>query len=146
MKRGGPLKRHTRLRQRRATPRRSGRVRDRDYLLAVKELPCCLRPDDIRVMSREPTWESIRGARLLSDYVRGMIGPCDGPTEADHAGVRPVGRKADDDTAIPLCRRHHRERTDYTGVFGMFNAALMRNWCDMAIAATRARLGWKEAA
>src|SRR4051812_40559530 len=91
-----PLRRKTRLRQKRATPRRSGRVRDRDYLLAVKTLPC---------MFATAAWGP----------------PCKGPIEADHAGQRPFGRKCNDDEAVPLCQKHHRERTDYTGPFAGFD-------------------------
>jgi hypothetical protein len=39
--------------------------------------------------------------------MRGVWGTCNGPVEADHAGPRPVGRKAHDSTCIPLCRQHH---------------------------------------
>lgn len=127
-----PLKRRKPMRQKRSRPRRSGRVRDRAYLLAVKGLPCCLVG----------------------------TGDCSGPIEADHAGRRPLGRKCNDDEAIPLCRKHHRDRTDALGFFrGMFivvDAAIgppaitltgfMREWCDRRIAETRARLGYGRAA
>lgn len=45
------------------------------------------------------------------------ITPCSGHVEADHLGARAVGRKADDRTCAPLCRQHHRERTDHHGAF-----------------------------
>jgi hypothetical protein len=56
------------------------RERHTDYMLWVKRQPCLMR----RV------W-----------------GTCTGPVEADHAGRRPVGRKAHDSTCIPLCLYHH---------------------------------------
>lgn len=113
-----PLERSTPLPRRRATPRRSDRQRDRAYLLRVKGLPCLL----------------------------DGTGCCWGSIEADHAGPRPYGRKADDSTAIPLCTQHHRERTDYSGFFAGFTAVEMRVWCDRAIEETRATLEWKECA
>lgn len=84
MKRSAPLQRRTRLRPRRATQRRSERVRDRAYMAWVRERPCVLVG----------------------------TGECAGRTEAHHAGGRPLGRKADDDTTIPLCRHHHARITD----------------------------------
>lgn len=122
-----PLRRKARIRSRRSTPRRSGRVRDRNYLLAVKELPCCL----------------------------AGLGNCSGPIEADHAGRRPLGRKCSDDEAIPLCQKHHRERTDGYGFFLNASATTpdgpvpmsgwQREWCDRRIAETQARLGRRAA-
>jgi hypothetical protein len=129
-----PLRRKTRIKAKRSTPRRSGRVRDRRYLLAVKELPCCL-------------------ALLMN---------CDGPVHAHHAGARPLGRKADDSTAIPLCAAHHQALHDGGLLFGVevvgflatspnrewrtrFNMSA-RDWQDRMITETRAALGWREAA
>lgn len=111
--RSTPLRRKKRMNQKRAKPRRSGRVMDWSYLQAVRELPC-----------------------LLQD-----VGGCIGATEADHAGERPLGRKASDDTAIPLCRLHHWARTDYSGPFYGLDARGMRLVLVTAIAETRARLG-----
>jgi hypothetical protein len=42
---------------------------------------------------------------------------CGGPVEAHHAGERAFGRKAADDTCVPLCVRHHREYHDVRGFF-----------------------------
>jgi hypothetical protein len=81
-----PLRRRTRLAPTRSWPRRTersayrGRERDVDYMLWVKRLPCLM---------------------------RGIWGTCSGPVEADHAGLRGVGRKSHDSTCIPLCRYHH---------------------------------------
>jgi hypothetical protein len=122
MKRSGPIKRRTWMRRKRATPRKSGRVRDRAYLLAVRELPCCV-PTAVFFRKGEP-----------SHYDHG------GPVEADHAGARPLGRKCDDNETIPICRDHHRQRTDYSGWFQYFRAADMRAWCDAKIVETQARV------
>jgi hypothetical protein len=110
--------RRTRLKSKRATPRRSSRVRDEAWLAEVRRLPCCA-PFAYPLAMVDP-WT-----------------PCRGRVEADHAGARPLGRKASDDTAIPLCQRHHRERTDYSGHFKGWDAARMREWCDWKIAETQ---------
>jgi hypothetical protein len=60
---------------------------------------------------------------------------CYGPVEADHAGRRGIGQKADDTTCIPLCRRHHGERGSFT--FRLFDQERMRAWLDSVIQATR---------
>lgn len=98
-----PLKRKTRLKQRatrRPDKRSAYRSRERDtaFMLWVKTLPCM--------------------AEKLS--------PCGGVIEADHTGGRGIGRKADDRTCIPLCTRHHRERTDWTGPFKTWSQEEMR--------------------
>ena len=103
------------LRRRRATPRRSERVLDADYLARVRELPCC--------------------ARTLGD----MFG-CRGRIEVDHAGRKPAGRKCSDDETVPMCSLHHSERHTFIGLFGGWSRAQMRAWLDEQIAATRAHL------
>ncbi len=109
-----PLKRKTRLKPKRSTPRKSGRVRDEAYLDAVRALPC---------------------------YVCGW----EAPSDPDHQGEHPYGRKANDDTAVPMCRPCHSKRTDgYIPFLGegwiRVNKGSMRAWCDVAIAATRAKV------
>lgn len=81
------------------------------------------RPRDIAYM----TW--VRQQSCHADWMSG----CSGNVEADHAGHRGVGRKATDDTCIPLCQRHHRQRTDFSGPFKGWNKAMMRGWLDGAI-------------
>jgi len=66
------------------------RERDTDRMVWIKSQPCCAPLIAAR-------------ATLPVDF-----GPCDGVVEADHAGARGLGRKAGDDTCIPLCVRHHR--------------------------------------
>lgn len=101
-KRTAWLSRDKRVNPRRATARRSDRVRDIEFLSWVHTRPCC--------------------AIGLNGHV------CDGPIEADHVGPRPMGRKADDRTCIALCRLAHRQRTDFSGVFRDFDQARMRRW------------------
>jgi hypothetical protein len=117
MKRGGFLNRKTRIKQRRAQRRRSGRRIDRLFLAAVRAMPasnCC---------------------------ARGMGTECGRRITADHMGERPKGRKADDDTACPMCVQHHQERTDYHGAFWTFTKDEMREWCDQQIKRTRIEVG-----
>jgi hypothetical protein len=62
---------------------------------------------------------------------------CDGPMEADHAGARPLGRKASDTTCIPLCRLAHRQRTDFSGPFRSWDKDRMRDWLATKIEETQ---------
>lgn len=115
------------LRARRPEIRRSERVRDPAYMELVRALPCAL------------SWLSaLEGAPA--------IWACLGPVEADHAGPRPLGRKCHDRETIPLCSRHHRQRTDYRGYFRGWDGARMRQWCDEQIANARAKVERLEAA
>ena len=94
----------------------SERERDLAFMGWVKTLPCCLRRE--------------RDA-----------GPCSSGgrtwSEADHAGERAGFRRADDDTCIPLCSRHHMDRTIRRGYFAGRPWAWMRAWCDEQIAYTQ---------
>lgn len=56
------------------------------------------------------------------------VGGCEGVVEADHAGDRGVGQKAPDRTCVPLCTRHHWERTNMKGYFKAYDAPMMRDW------------------
>lgn len=115
MQRSKPIRRYSWMRRRRPEPRRSERARDVDFMLRVKTLPCL--------------------ARDLSE--------CSGPTEADHAGRRPMGRKCSDRETVPLCSLHHRQRTDFSGPFKSWNGLQMRAWLDEAILTTQLRLSLK---
>jgi hypothetical protein len=59
--------------------RRRNRVNDPQYLKWIRSLVCV-------IVSRK----------------------CRGFVEAHHAGIRGLGQRAEDNTAIPLCVRHHR--------------------------------------
>lgn len=61
---------------------------------------------------------------------------CSGPVEADHCGDRGLGQKSLDRDCVPLCTKHHRERTDVTGYFAGYDAATMRVWRHQAIDVT----------
>jgi hypothetical protein len=113
--RSTPLERGAPLRARRARPRRSERERDLPYLADVHRVGCYARV-------------SVTGHR------------CDGPLEADHGGHRAAGRKANDDTCIALCRKAHRQRTDFAGPFRHLDQDAMRRWLDSGIQWTRAQV------
>ena len=122
MRRKTPLRSRTplqRSRLRRKTPLRSrprnpskyrSRERDTEYMLWVRRQPCA--------------------ARALDPN-------CDGHVQADHAGRRSIGRKADDRSCIPLCQKHHTQRASFHGVFRSWSQATMRAWLQMTAAETR---------
>ncbi len=131
MKRSGYIKRGKPPRQRRETPRKSGRVRSLEYMTAVAGLGCCA---DLAAKVR------LRGSPLLGSVV--VI--CLGRVEVDHAGRRGMGQKCSDFETIPLCSKHHRERTDFSGDFKYFDQATMRDFLEEAIARTQRALGYPE--
>jgi hypothetical protein len=116
LRRKTPLERGARPSPRRKKPRRSGRKLDPIFLEIARTLPC------------------------LAIEIDGHS--CWGPTDPDHLGPHPLGRKADDDTAAPLCRGAHTERTDYpgpsSGIFRGWSGERMLAWKGYAIAKTRA--------
>lgn len=126
MKRGAPLKRSTPLRRKtrlraRGNTSYARRPRDFVYMGKVARLPCVVRK-----------WP---GA---------FVTTCAGRVQVDHAGDRPFHRRAPDDTSIPICTKHHGERTDYRGTFKGFDAGLMRAFCDWAIKQTQKEVAYGE--
>lgn len=95
-----PRKAIVNARRNKKTTSYSRRERGWDYMEWVKGLPCLLAAG----------------------------GGCAGMIEADHAGDRGLGQKSKDAECIPLCSRHHRDRTDRQGMFGSFDAQNMRDW------------------
>lgn len=140
VKRGKPLARKTPMK--RSPMRRSGRkskykrrARDVDFMLWVKKQPCA-----VRAMMRPRT-----PARVVSlpaaigtahDTVVALL--CYGRVQADHAGRRGIGQKADDKTCIPLCEKHHAARNDFTGMFKTWDQAMMRTWLAKQVEETQA--------
>lgn len=57
-------------------------------------------------------------------------GPCTRGwcVEADHAGDRGYSQKSHDRETIPLCRKHHRDRTESDGYFRGWSKARKREW------------------
>ena len=104
-----PLKRRTPLKPRRSRPRR-GPARHPAYLAWVRTLKCAA--------------------------PQGPHG-CRGPIEAHHAGPRGLGQKADDHTAIAMCRYHHRCWHDGRGVFVGWDRQLRAAWVEVVIGETQ---------
>lgn len=87
------------------------RPRDFAFMMFVKTLPCMWRD----------------------------LGGCAGPIEADHAGRRGLGQKAPDNTCVPACQHHHRQRTDHSGPFRAMTREQIRVRLDREIEATQQR-------
>ena len=111
-----PLRRKTPLRSYSRTKKYRRRERDLEYMGAVRRLPCA-----VRTYILHPT-------------------PCSGRVQVDHAGEHGLGQKSDDKDTLPLCERHHRNRTDYTGPFKDWDGKRMRAWCNEVIVCIRARV------
>lgn len=117
LRRKSPLRRKTRLRSRGDNGYRN-RSRDWAYMAWVRHQPCAV--------SHTGSW----------------LSPCQGRVEADHAGKKPAGwRKAPDRTCIPLCKKHHRQRDTFAGIFRDWTGEMMREWLDGVIAQTQAEYG-----
>lgn len=114
MKRSAPLRRTTPIRRRPARRPSAYRTRERDFEFMgwVRRQPCI-----VRAIPPDPN----------------RLTPCGGFVEADHLGARPLGRKADDRTCAPLCRQHHRERSDHSGAFRNLVQAELRAWRALAL-------------
>ncbi len=113
-----PLKRsngpkRTRMKPGKHKSKYAMRERDYEFMAFVRSLPCIL-------------------AGL------GLLSPCSGVVEADHAGERGAGQKATDNTCIPLCKRHHWDRHNAGGFFRGGVKGWKRVWCQKAIAKTQA--------
>lgn len=93
------------------------RPRDTAYMMFAKSLLCAV----------EEEWPCFPARPSL----------CSGVIEADHAGERGLGRKADDRTCIPMCTGHHRERHDHAGTFRHLTRDEARSWRERAIARTQ---------
>jgi hypothetical protein len=67
-------------------------------------------------------------------------GTCEGRIHAHHAGRKPgVGLKSNDDTAVPLCDKHHREWHGGSGVFRGLNKLARFSVAEHWVFSTRAR-------
>lgn len=136
MKRGRPLKRGKPLRRKawlraRSNSKYRNRPRDVDRMLWTKKQPCVCRllpPGDFAIAARAA------GVAI-------KVTPCTGRVEADHLGQRALGHKAGDDTVAPMCRNHHRERTDHTGAFRHLTRDEGRAW--RAAALDHTQTAWR---
>ena len=131
LKRSASLKRKTRLRARSKTKKYRRRPRDLEHMRKVRKLACIVR-----------TWLKFWpdfGTALHELATRTAAGwtQCTGRVEADHMGPRAKGQIADDKTTVPCCKQHHRERTDFTGMFRSWTQEEMRIFTAWAIATTQ---------
>lgn len=85
---------------------------------------------------RHRNWDYMAFVRRQPCAARSLDGACDGRVQADHAGRRGMGQKADDRTCIPLCRRHHQCRGDFAGPFKGWNQDQMRQWLERMVIKT----------
>ena len=127
-----PLLRRTPLRRARfmrSTRKSKYRRRERDFerMLWTKRRPCM-------VAELPPFW-FMAVAKVIGLTV---VTACSGPVEADHMGERGMGQKASDDTCVPMCQGHHRERHDHAGTFRPLVKAELRAWRAQAIERTQA--------
>lgn len=116
-----PLRRRKPMVKRR--PRRLSKAgSDPAYLAWVRTQRCCV--FRICVLPGMGTYLNVLPSKV-----------CEGEVHAHHAGRRPgIGMKADDSTAIPLCRRHHRQWHDASGVFEGLSKLERFAWSVNAIA------------
>ena len=124
-----PLRRTTRLRARGDTKYRR-RARDLPFMRWVKRQTCF-----VRVLS---PFSLVAELRPVVMPTKAIETPCSGPIEADHMGERGMGQKAADDTCVPMCRGHHRERHDHAGTFRPLKKPELRAWRARAIEHTQA--------
>jgi hypothetical protein len=112
-----PLRARKPMRKRRDRPRRSPRVVDIPRRAWIRTQPCC--------SPAPPSYH-------------------DGPIDPHHTGKRAMGRKADDDTCVPLCRRCHDawDEPDFstsTGPFHGWTREQKREWAAEQVAIYRAK-------
>lgn len=83
----------------------------------------------------------LKFVRKLRCCAPGAPSTCQGWIEANHAGRRGVGQRAHDETAIPLCAKHHRFAgwTNHLGPFKGWTAEQRRAWADERIEEVQAR-------
>lgn len=114
IKRGTPKRTDTAKK----TTKHARRERDWDRMAWCATLPCAL-----------TGWTPAAMAFWVSILWKGRsIGPCDGRTEVHHAGPRAGWRRAADDAVIPLCSKHHRQRTDLAGPFSGWERGTLMEW------------------
>lgn len=117
------------MRRRKGSTSYSRRERDFDFMGFVKQQPCVVH---------------VLPPPFYTSSPRAKATPCSGEVEADHQGAHGLGQKAADDTCVPLCMQHHRERTDHSGTFRSFTRDEARSWRALAIAHTQANWATRE--
>lgn len=131
LKRGKPLVRKTRLRAK-GKGKYARRPRDKEHMRLVRKLPCYAQLFAFGAWLLDPGPDVMAIVDKMRANVAGFS-PCYGPIQADHMGRRAFGHKSKDAECVPMCKKHHDQRTDYKGLFKDFNAEEMRYFCDAAI-------------
>lgn len=130
-----PLRRKTRIKSRGDNGYRN-RTRDWAFMAWVRRQPCSARNILVSYPSMR-THHLVTGVPVGEEILVPST-PCSGRVEADHAGKKPAGwRKAPDRTCIPMCKKHHRERETFSGMFRHWDKESMRRWLDARIAVTQ---------
>lgn len=114
LKRTSYLNRKTPLNWRRRKPRRQSRERNREFMMWVRRQPCAVRGE--------------------MPFVARMEDLCDGHVQADHVGRRGLSQKSDDVECVPLCEKHHTQRSSFHGFFATWDQEQMRAWLEKQIA------------
>lgn len=145
MKRGGPLKRYTRMRrvsEEYVDALRSAPKLDWSAMGLKRKKPLRSRSTTSKHANRERDWVYIAFVRSRPCIARLLVTTgveCDGPIQADHVGGR-YGEGSDRRCA-PMCRKHHEDRTGRVGGKGLFagwSLERRRDWGRRAIADTLA--------
>jgi hypothetical protein len=127
VKRHSPLKSKSRLKPRRATPRRSSRVVDDSYRERVRSLQCTVLTFLPQLTER--------------DIVEG----CKGPSHAHHMRILSMagmGNIPNDDLCVNFCERHHDNWHTLSGPFAGTSKEWRYAFALAAVQLTRSRLGW----
>lgn len=116
------MKRRARARAAKRSNKYSRRLRDRERMGWCKMQACTV---------AEIGFDALRAVATIP----AALWRCDGVIEADHAGERIAGKgtKAPDDTVIPMCTRHHRDRTESKGIFAYMSPEQRKQWRDRAV-------------
>jgi hypothetical protein len=132
IRRGAPPKRHTPVRRKRETPRRSERVLDPGFVAWTHTQPCVVRTVS-PLNFGSPLWARDTWFRAVASLA------CSGPVEHHHLGRRGMGQKADDDTGVPCCAAHHRAYHSHAWPFRHMDKAARREWVEAVISWTQKR-------
>lgn len=89
-------------------------VKDAARLAFLRTLPCAV--------FTHPKDTGIGGVGWATEH------RCDGSVEAHHRTGSGLALKAPDDEAFPLCRRHHREFHDASGLFAGWSREERKTW------------------
>ena len=136
------LSRKTRLSPRSKTNSHALRPRGKSFMAWVSRQPCMVQFALARLHY------AALGTLVAPDGLLPECAHCAGRIHVDHAGNRFTqgnGTRAHDRTCIPLCEKHHVQRTNWAGtpgqagVFYGFSLEALRRWCDEAIRINQAR-------